>query len=155
MPIKPENRHRYPADWSEIRLRVLQRAGSRCEHVDEGGERCSAVHRALGYWRQVRLMLGLPGQEQVAWEVWRWTPLPRTLRDAGVDKPMTIASCEGPLKIVQIVLTVAHLDHQPENCDDANLRAWCQRHHLAYDAEHHRITAAATRRARANTLEMF
>ena len=33
-----------------------------------------------------------------------------------------------------IVLTVAHLDHTPENCDDENLRAMCQRCHLAYDA---------------------
>lgn len=33
-----------------------------------------------------------------------------------------------------IVLTVAHLDHVAEHCDDDNLRAMCQRCHLAYDA---------------------
>jgi len=27
----------------------------------------------------------------------------------------------------KVVLTVAHLGHTPENCDPANLRAWCQR----------------------------
>ena len=43
----------------------------------------------------------------------------------------------------------------PENCADENLRAWCQRHHLAYDAEHHKATAYRTRRERANTVEMF
>lgn len=32
-----------------------------------------------------------------------------------------------------VVLTVAHLDHRPENCDPANLRAWCQRCHNTYD----------------------
>ena len=31
MPIKPENRQRYPADWPAIRARILERAGSRCE----------------------------------------------------------------------------------------------------------------------------
>ena len=31
MPIKPENRHRYPADWKDIRQRILTRAGYRCE----------------------------------------------------------------------------------------------------------------------------
>jgi hypothetical protein len=38
----------------------------------------------------------------------------------------------------RVVLTIAHLDHQPENCDPENLRAWCQRCHLTYDIEHHR-----------------
>lgn len=44
-----------------------------------------------------------------------------------------------------VVLTVGHLDHNPENCDRANLRAWCQRCHNTYDLEHRRITAATTR----------
>ena len=46
-----------------------------------------------------------------------------------------------------VVLTTAHLDHTPENCDPANLRAMCQGCHLHYDRDHHRETAAATRRA--------
>jgi hypothetical protein len=36
---------------------------------------------------------------------------------------------------LKIVLTIAHLDHTPENCDPENLRAWCQRHHNRYDAK--------------------
>jgi len=47
----------------------------------------------------------------------------------------------------QIVLTIAHLDHQPENSDMGNLRAFCQRCHLRYDARHHAATAQATRDA--------
>ena len=31
MPIKPENRARYPKDWKQIRQRVLERAGNKCE----------------------------------------------------------------------------------------------------------------------------
>lgn len=31
MPIKPENRGRYPKDWKQIRERILLRAGNRCE----------------------------------------------------------------------------------------------------------------------------
>lgn len=46
-----------------------------------------------------------------------------------------------------VVLTTAHLDHQPENCDDANLRAMCQGCHLHYDKEHHAETRLATRAA--------
>lgn len=126
MPIRPENRARYPKDWPEIRERILKRAGYRCEH-----EGCGALHRSLGYWR---------GKV--------WAPLPRTLREAGFDRPGQIVACsDGPdLKIIMIVLTIAHLDHMPENCADENLRAWCQRHHLRYDAEHHKQTAYATRR---------
>jgi len=44
-----------------------------------------------------------------------------------------------------VVLTVAHLDHDPQNCSDENLRALCQRCHLRYDADHHARNAALTR----------
>lgn len=37
----------------------------------------------------------------------------------------------------RVVLTVAHMDHQPENCAHSNLRALCQRCHLRYDSRHH------------------
>lgn len=38
----------------------------------------------------------------------------------------------------KVVLTVAHLDHDPTNCDFANLRAWCQKCHNSYDASNRR-----------------
>ena len=31
MPIKPENRGRYPANWKEIRAAILERADNKCE----------------------------------------------------------------------------------------------------------------------------
>lgn len=31
MPIRPENRSRYPKDWKAISLRIRERAGWRCE----------------------------------------------------------------------------------------------------------------------------
>lgn len=49
-----------------------------------------------------------------------------------------------PVTDSDVVLTVAHLDHDPANNERSNLRAMCQRCHLAYDREHH----AATRRKR-------
>lgn len=48
----------------------------------------------------------------------------------------------------RVVLTVAHLDHNPQNCIEENLAALCQRCHLRYDAELHRRNAALTRRRR-------
>ncbi|MEU0978494.1 hypothetical protein ABZ488_04685 [Streptomyces griseus] len=106
MPIRPENRDRYPKDWPAISALIrFGRAAGRCECVGECGRgthpgRCPNVHRGRAYGT---------GSE--------------------------------------VVLTTAHLDHIPENCDPQNLRAMCQGCHLHYDREHHRQTAAATRRA--------
>jgi len=50
-----------------------------------------------------------------------------------------------PVTGSRVVLTVAHLDHNPANCERANLRAWCQRCHLTYDAALHAQHAAETR----------
>lgn len=52
-----------------------------------------------------------------------------------------------PVTGSKVILTVAHLDHQPENCADENLMAMCQRCHLAYDRDHHAVTRAATKGA--------
>lgn len=89
MPIKPENRSRYPKDWKQIRARILERAHNCCEFC------------------------GIPNY---------------TVRDNGS----------------RMVLTIAHLDHTPENCDSSNLRALCQKCHNSYDAPH----KAETRKAR-------
>jgi hypothetical protein len=53
-----------------------------------------------------------------------------------------------------IVLTVAHLDHDPRNCDLANLRALCQQCHLRYDQVHHGQSSAQTRRD-GKAIDMF
>lgn len=31
MPIKPENKKRYPANWKDIRKDILERADNKCE----------------------------------------------------------------------------------------------------------------------------
>lgn len=105
MPIRPEQRALYPADWPAISRRIRnERAAGRCEC--DG--RCGTRHHG------------------------RCTALNREAH---------------PVTGSQVVLTVAHLDHNPTNSDDANLMAACQRCHLAYDAAHHAETRANTRRA--------
>ncbi len=54
-----------------------------------------------------------------------------------------------------VVLTIGHLDHTPEHCEPWNLRAWCQRCHLAYDEQHHARSAYMTRRAHRATADLF
>jgi hypothetical protein len=48
-----------------------------------------------------------------------------------------------PVSRSRVILTVAHLSHDEADCRDENLRAWCQRCHLTYDAKHHANNAAA------------
>jgi hypothetical protein len=106
MPIRPENRAKYPPDWRAISLLIrTERAKGRCECTgecgrDHGGGRCP--------------------------------------RQAGTDLPTG----------GRIILTVAHLDHDPTNCSESNLKAMCQACHLRLDREQHTATARATRRAR-------
>ncbi len=103
MPIRPENKHRYPADWKDISIRIKDRAGWRCECEGECGRathvgRCPNVHNGIAY-----------GSKSV------------------------------------VILTTAHLDHTPENCDPRNLKAYCQGCHLHYDRDHHKQSALQTR----------
>lgn len=46
-----------------------------------------------------------------------------------------------------VVLTVAHLDHDTQNNRFSNLRAMCQRCHLTYDAKYHAANRAKNNRA--------
>lgn len=100
MPIKPENKNRYPANWKEIRTAILKRANNCCEFC------------------------GIPNY---------------TIRDNGS----------------KVVLTIAHLDHTPENCDPSNLRALCQKCHNSYDAEHRKLTRAQTKLKKDKSLNLF
>lgn len=51
-----------------------------------------------------------------------------------------------PVTGSRVVLTTAHLDHNPANCADDNLQALCQHCHLCHDAALHALHAAHTRR---------
>ena len=54
-----------------------------------------------------------------------------------------------------VVLTVAHLDRRPENNDPMNLRAMCQRCHLAYDRADNLAKARISRRCKRAAGDFF
>lgn len=62
-----------------------------------------------------------------------------------------------PVTGSRIVLTIAHIDHDERNSDWANLRAWCQRCHIAYDAPRKAAEAKARNAAAraASSPDMF
>lgn len=128
MPIKPENAKRYPADWKQIRERILARAGHACE----GSPLFPDCRVPNHHFRNNRTgEVTDNGLQAEAWEL------------ADGDS------------VTLIVLTIGHLDHTPENCADDNLKAWCQRCHLNYDAKHHAMNSNETRRKGKAVADLF
>ncbi len=87
MPIRPENKNKYPKNWKEIRKEILKRADNKCE--------------------------GSPKYPDCRAENYKSHPVTKS----------------------RVILTIAHLDHNPENCNKNNLKAMCQRCHNTYDIE--------------------
>lgn len=143
MPIRPENKALYPADWRAISDAVKHDAGWRCEW-----EGCGAEQYAWGLW--IQLTGDAPRWKFIPWGKAQSYKL---ARQAMAEE--FFSRGDDGTKPVVIVLTVAHLDHNPTNCDRPNLRCWCQRHHLAYDQAHHGRTAYSTRRSGLVVAELF
>lgn len=62
MPIRPENKDRYPADWPEISTAIKVRAGWRCECLGECGRgthpgRCPNLHGQPAYGTGSKVIL--------------------------------------------------------------------------------------------------
>lgn len=57
--------------------------------------------------------------------------------------------------LFKIVLTIAHLDHNPQNNNPENLKALCQKCHLNYDKEHHAETRRKTRELASGQTKLF
>lgn len=87
MPIKPENKNRYPKNWKQIAFGIKEAAGWKCQSC---GKQCRR-----------------PGE---------------------------------PFDTHRNTLTVAHLNHIPEDIRSENLKAMCAPCHLRYDAGHHAET---------------
>jgi hypothetical protein len=108
MPIRPENKARYPKDWPAISQRIRLRAGNKCEF-------CGVPNHQLGAW--------INGHWHVAW------PKGSGERDRprqGEEFPCHRGEVVEWRKVVRVVLTVAHLDHKPENCaDESRSRSTC------------------------------
>jgi len=128
VPLTPAQKARYPRDWPQVRARILARAGNVCECTGQCGDHAREVCRAPNSDWICRL------RDDPA----RWVHLRH------FDARNHRAS-------VRVVLTIAHYpDRAPENCDDSNLLALCQRCHLMLDREQHlesrRTTRATTNR---------
>lgn len=139
MPIAPENRKLYPPrkEWVKIRARILKRAMQCCECRGE----CGYLHGDPDLDQDDPLPLQCGTENGALVERWIDQAGHEVHAAHSHDNDCPGERCPG----VRVVLTIAHLDHDPRNNDERNLRALCQRCHLRYDAEHHRRNAATTR----------
>jgi 5-methylcytosine-specific restriction endonuclease McrA len=119
MPILPELRKFYsgPA-WQATRLRILARAGNCCEQCGKPNGQKVWVYRSEAC-----------GQN--------WT----ALINVG---PETVAMLRsGRLRVIRVVLAIAHLNHIAGEDRDENLGALCQWCHLNHDKLQHKETRSA------------
>ena len=130
MPIKDKSI--YPANWStEIRPAILEGAQNRCEV-------CGVKNYQVGYREGSNftptcgnVTHDAAGRGELSYK----------------DARELIKHCNecSDDKLIIIVLTIAHLDHNTTNNDYSNLKAMCQLHHLRHDLEHHKKNARVTR----------
>lgn len=143
MPVRPERMALYPGgsinspEWRAIRERIGQRSGWRCET-------CGAPHMTIvargSYGSRDAYMIVDTGEVFDA--------------ETGLKMATMKLSAFGAYRVLKIVLTVAHLNHDETCNEDGNLAHLCQRHHLRLDAKHHQRNAARARRNRGGQLDM-
>lgn len=99
-----KNKKAYSPYWQDvIRPRILLRDKYKCQHPG-----CNVRHKAVGYYN-------ISGQ---------WVEC---------DTFMSLWATKNNFKVQRISLQVAHLDHNPENNADENLKSFCPKHHFGND----------------------
>lgn len=118
----PIDYSKYPPNWkSEIRPRIIERAGNKCEicGVPNGARILRGVYDGLeAFQDEDGSIYSTETGECIG------------------DDYLGEVDQSGKNKVIKIVLTVAHLDHDPENwqVEDDRLKLLCQLHHLRLDA---------------------
>jgi hypothetical protein len=125
----PCNYKDYPPNWkTEIRPAILQRDGNKCKFCGVGNHDVG-YRDATGDWH--KLEPTMEGETE------------------GLD-----AQAWG-FKVIWIILTIAHLDHDLKNNDYSNLAALCQLCHNRYDRKHRNGNSAETRRKKKGLQSLF
>jgi hypothetical protein len=136
MPIRPQYRWFYPIDWPQLSASIrFGRAMGRCEHCGRPHGRL-VFHLGDGRWWD---------DELNAWRSGRGRLL--STRDPSADDPSVMAT--------KVVLATAHLDHNPTNNRQRNLKALCQRCHMMHDRSEHQRRRRLTFRMRKALGDLF
>lgn len=122
----PIDYKRYPTNWlNEIRPRIMQRANNTCE--------CAGCD-----FRHLEQVWAVKYKGKTAWfrEYDVAMAQPKTFESKRNKSTGIVEIIPNP-KLVTVVLTIAHLDHDEtnHNIQDYRLMAMCQLCHLRYDAK--------------------
>lgn len=133
----PMNLSDYHPQWPTISRQIREQAGHQCEFCDrQNGE--------VGCW-------DVYGNWCSSEEFERLATTPVHVADDYYDR----FPPDHEVRWIRTVLTVAHLDHDPQNNDPANLKALCQRCHLRWDREHHAESRRRNRAERSGQQMLF
>lgn len=106
----PIDYKKYPPNWkTEIRPAILKRAKDCCEF-------CGVENYSIGY----------RDSHNIWYEIEQSFAGDMCAQDAK----------EMGYKVIKIVLTIAHIDHDTTNNDHSNLKALCQRCHNRHDVHY-------------------
>jgi len=129
MPIDYKN---YPKNWkTEIRPSIMKRAKNRCEI-------CGVRNYSVGSYQEKKFV----------------TTAGNLTHDAAGRGELPFKEASELVKhcneisderLIVIVLTIAHLDHNVSNNDPNNLKALCQRCHNRHDVEYRKANRKKNR----------
>lgn len=122
----PWNKKDYPPQWDQIRARVLDRAGNRCEGSPKNPD-CRLLNGSV-IKREKDGSAREPSPQE-------WDMIYNRIKYSGSNMSESIKH----FGFIRVVLTIAHLNHDKDNWDvkDEELKAWCQKCHLDYDRARH------------------
>lgn len=119
----PMDKKRYPKNWRAIAFQIKEKANWHCENCDRPCRR--------------------PQEDRFEFENrLEQSPWGDELYKQEYDEELGAVLIS---KINRFTLTVAHLNHTPEDCRPENLKALCSVCHLRYDAAHHVNSAKVNR----------
>ena len=140
----PTDMSRYPANWNEIRARILRRAGGN-EDDPRIGARCEKCRvRNYDVGRRVNGEFVDDAREYIP--EGEDDPFPSYRAAKFYADELNLTANE---PYIVIVLTIAHItDPDPQNVADDNLAALCQRCHNRHDVPYRKRNRAITRRGK-------
>jgi hypothetical protein len=132
----PIDYSKYPSNWkSEIRPRILERANNCCENCYIRDKEVyitqdDGLRRILNKYGDSNFYVCPDGNKRLIGKTGNW-------------------------HLKKVVLTIAHLDNNIENNSHDNLKALCQKCHLAYDKEYHMKNARNTNNKKKGLVSFF
>lgn len=141
MPISKALKHLYPSNWAQLSRQLKEQAGWCCQQ-------CGVPQYAIAHWdgERYQLVKGSQYYDQLEYT--------HSYQSAVAAKQALTEWGDYPAKLIVVVLTTAHLDHDPSNNAPDNLRVLCARCHLKYDQAHHATSRLRNKRCQ-ETLDIF